>query len=217
MFGVGDLGGELEVLGNARLRLQEVGEHRTVKLDGVGVLDVEVHEGLARRVEGGDAGALDVLGVGGARRADLHGEGLALEVGEGLDLFSIGLADEIGEAGLVVGGGEVDLLLTFFGDGDARGDHVDRAGGERRDEGVKAHVHDLDVVAGLVGDGLDEVDVEAGELLGLRVEEFERRERGFGADAQRVAGHGVAGEGGDGKGGGGSGENFLEHHGKAVL
>lgn len=56
VFGVGDLGGELEVLGNARLRLQEVGEHRTVKHDGVGVLDVEVHEGLARRVEGGDAG-----------------------------------------------------------------------------------------------------------------------------------------------------------------
>ena len=72
--------------------------------------------------------------------------------------------------------------------GNARGDHVDRARHDGRDEGVKAHIEDFDVVARLVANSADEIHVEARVFLRLRIEEFEGRKSGLSADAQQVAG-----------------------------
>ena len=75
----------------------------------------------------------------------------------------------------------------------------------------------MHVVARLVGDGADEIDVKAREFLRLRVEEFKGREGRFRTDAQNVARLRVREGCTRGKKSAGKDSGFLERHGGFLM
>src|SRR5699024_1391415 len=67
----------------------------------------------------------------------------------------------------VVGVGEVDGFLALVGDADAGDGEVEGPGLEARDDSVEVRHLLLELESGIVGDGGDEIDVEAGVLTVL--------------------------------------------------
>ena len=160
---------------------------------GFGVAARQSHEGFARGVVIGHLGTGNILGLVGTGRADLHGDRLILQRLEVGILGGVFLANEHGKAGRVVRSREVYSLGTFFGDGDACGHHIDHAHTQSGNQRVKTHVDDFDVIAGLIGNGTNEVNVVTHEFAGLGVHKFKGSERGLGAHAKLVASQGIIG------------------------
>ena len=198
-----------DLLGKARLLREDIVRHGLVVDDGLATAVGELEDGIARIVERLDLGVLDVLGLGGSRRADLHGELPAVKILEALDLVLVALGDEHRQAGLVERLREENALLALLGDGEAGGADVDGAGEHCRDDAVKGHVRDLDLVARLLAHRADKIHFEARDLLRLRVDEFKGREGGVGGDAQVLGFNGAGDEDGGGEDGG---KGFLHEH-----
>src|SRR5699024_90936 len=123
-----------------------------------------------------------VLDVGRARRAQTGRDRLAVEVLDALDVVIVGRHAH-DEAGLVVRVGEVDGFLALVGDADAGDGEVEGSGLEAGDDSVEVRYLLLELESGIVGDGGDEIDVEAGVFAVLL--ELE-------GDEGRVGGVGVA-------------------------
>ncbi len=110
-----------------------------------------------------------------------HADGLAAEVGEGLHLAVDAGADA--EVGVIVALREVLVLQALVGDRDGGDRGVDAAGRRGREERLEAEVLELDLDAELLGDGVDEVDLEALEVAGLGLD-LPGRVGGVGADGE---------------------------------
>ena len=81
---------------------------------------------------------------------------------------------------------EVDLLLSLFGNVDGSGDHVDLAGGDGGDQTAELHIGELHFFADDRAESLDELNVEAEQLIVL--DESKRSAAGADADDQHAAG-----------------------------
>ena len=77
---------------------------------------------------------------------------------------------------MIVGMGEIDDFRPLFGDGDAGHGDIDRPGLEGGNQSLEIHRLHLDGQSFFLGDGADQIDVEAGDLTVLL--HFKRRERG---------------------------------------
>ena len=130
----------------------------------------------------------DVVGdVEIAGGADLHADvvgvvGIEDVVHRG-DLAALGHDDALHRGG--VGRGEIDALFAILGDGEAGHSEVDLAADHGGDNGVELHVHDLQIAAQLLGDGLGDFHVDADDLAGLVVVILIRGEVDAGAHRQR--------------------------------
>nr|WP_245822357.1 hypothetical protein [Lentzea waywayandensis] len=158
--------------------------------DGDVVVDDRVDPALLEQ-RGSLGEAFDGLHAGAGVAGDLGpvagaglGGGLAAQVRDRLDPVVAGAADDHA-ARVGVGAGE-----TVFGGafGVARHlvrDEVDAAGVERGEDRVPLRLDELQPPARLRGDRLDDLDVVAGQLLGLRIVEGERRVGALRADADQ--------------------------------
>ena len=97
-------------------------------------------------------------------RAEVHRDGLAAQVLDPLDRV-VALAHHDLGAVVDVGLGEDELRLALGGDGDLVRDRVETPGLERADQPGEGHGAEFGRVAGLGGDGVHEVDLEALELV----------------------------------------------------
>ena len=109
---------------------------------------------------------------------------LAFEIFRPLDRAVVLLHEHRDEAARIIGVCEVDDLLALIGDVNGRDSHVEALGEHARNETLEVNRGPLDLLAHLLGHGLDEFDVEARQLAVLL--EFERHEGRVGRNAQRV-------------------------------
>lgn len=169
-----------------------VGGHLVVdERVGFGLDDFEDAGGF--HVEDEDLGVAQVFaGVEVASGALLDSDGFAglIKIGDGLDRGVF--ADEQAEAGFQVGLGEINGLGALGRRGHGGEDEIDLAGLQRGDEPIKGGVLNFDFFAKVLGEGLGEVDADAGGLA-LLVGHFEGGIGEFHADDEFVVGGFLAG------------------------
>ena len=129
---------------------------------------------------------LDGLGEAGALGAVLDGDALAPQILVRLHVV-VGLEDRHLHARLEVRVGEVEHLLAGVGDGHARDDAVRLPGLHGLKGRVEAELLDVDLEALVLGDRIEQVDVDADEFA-VFVLEFERGECQIGGDRVGAAG-----------------------------
>ncbi|EJX01384.1 hypothetical protein EVA_10511 [gut metagenome] len=208
-----DVGAQLEVLGKTGLGFQEVGKNRTVHDDGVTVAACEIHEGFAGRIKVAHRCSFNVMAsIFRAGRTDLGGNASVLQAGKIRVLVGVFNTNQEGKTGRVVGRRKGNAFFTFGRNRNAGGDHVDGAPRQSRDQGIKSHVHDFDIVPGFVGNRFDQVNIKAGKFIFLRVEEFKRCKSRFSPHSEQIASHSSAGESGGTSDGRKSQNNFFERH-----
>ena len=153
--------------------------------DGVAGEDILVHHVRVREVGDGELVLLgDGLGPSEALRAVLAGHGGAAQPLEVLDVGVLGHGGA--DVGVVVGVGEVVVLLALGRDGHA-GDHgVGLVGLERGNGSVEAQRVELVGEALIGGNGGEKIEVDAHEVAVL-VGELERREGGVGGNDVALA------------------------------
>ena len=118
-----------DLLGKARLLREDVVRHGLVVDDGLAAAVGESSRMASPALLNvWTLASLMSLGLGGSRRADLHGELPAVKILEALDLVLVALGDEHRQAGLVERFREENALLALLGDGEAGGADVDGAG-----------------------------------------------------------------------------------------
>ena len=127
-------------------------------------------------------GGIDEAG-GGVLGADLDVLALidqAEELVDGLNRGALGNDDDLHAGGVALG--EADGLEALVGDGHAGHAHVDLAGDNGRDDGVKVHVLNVELHAELVSDQAGDDGVDADD--GLVLIELVGREGGVGAHGE---------------------------------
>ena len=127
-------------------------------------------------------GGIDEAG-GGVLSADLDVLTLidqAEELVDGLNRGALGNDDDLHAGGVALG--EADGLEALVGDGHAGHAHVDLAGDDGGDDGVKVHVLNVELHAELVGDEAGDDGVDADD--GLVLIELVGREGGVGAHGE---------------------------------
>ena len=183
-----------------------IGQHRVIVEygDGVAGLDHLVHgRGL---VDGCDGVAVFLgmfLGIGLAFGTGFRHDGLVVEVLIAFDVVIVG-GDGHLNARLEVRVGEIIGRLALVGDRHARDDQVHLIRTQRLQCGIETGGLNLNFEAFLLGDGLDQLHVDADHLALLLI--FERSERGVGTDlvglalgCRRVADFSGMGDGSSGR------------------
>ena len=160
---------------------REVVEHRDVVVDDRvdPALHHQLHTGSevlhVLHVRAGVTRDLRPVAAGGLRRRT------PLQVGERGDVVGV-LGGDDDAVGVGVRRAEEVARLALRVDRHLVGDHVDPTGVQGREERVERRLGELHVPAGLFADRLHHLDVEAGQLVGVRVAVGERRVGALGAD-----------------------------------
>ena len=94
---------------------------------------------------------------------------------------------------LRIAGGEIHALLAFLGHGHARHYEVHLAAGQRRNQGIKRHIHDFQFIAQLFADQRGNFGVDADDGAAFIIIVLVGLERGVRAHLQRFR-HGGEGE-----------------------
>ena len=152
----------------------EVSGYRRIHHDGIQVLVEQVEHGQVRRIVFLERCAVDLTHGDGAGRADLGADCLARQVlvaGNGGFVYAYHNC----LSGVDVGIGEISLLLAVVRDGDRRENGVVIAAGQPGKDTVPGRVLDLKLEVLILGDGCNQIDVKADDIL-LFVHKFHGRE-----------------------------------------
>ena len=170
---------------------------------------MEFHHGFGGVIERTGFLAGNLLRLQLTGRAQLRADLLALDGDGSLIGRGVLLTDHSNETALEDRHREIDLLLTLRGDRHAGDTDIHCSGHQSRNNGVKPHRLNGNVVTRLLAGSVDQIDLIAHELLRLDINEFKGREGRFGTDAESRSRKG--GSGIKGSHDGGTDRKFFQH------
>ena len=100
----------------------------------------------------------------------------------------IGLIHEQDLGGVINRTGKVDLLLTLGRNRETRGNQINVAGHDGRNQAVEPHRGEFDLIAHVLRRGADQVNIVTDQLLRTAVNKFERLEDRLRTDIQHREG-----------------------------